>query len=68
VEISVKVQSRRKVRFMFPAMSNIGGSKPDVEGDIATCNPRPGLGDDEVDDGYTLVVDGDIHHAVVARR
>jgi hypothetical protein len=65
-EISVKVQLRRKVRFMFRAMSDIGGSEPDVEGDIATCNPRPaGLGDDEVNDGYTPVVDGDIHHAVV---
>jgi hypothetical protein len=64
----VKVQSRRKVGFMFQAMSDIRSGEPDGRGGVATSNPRAGgLGDDKVGDGYTPVVDGDIHHAVVAR-
>jgi hypothetical protein len=43
-EISMKVQSRRMVRFMFRA-----------------------IGDDEVDDRYTPVVDRDIRHVIAAR-
>jgi hypothetical protein len=65
-EISMKVQSRRMVRFMFRAMNHIGGGEPD--GRVTTSNTRVGgLGDDEVDDRYTPVVDRDIRHVIAAR-